>query len=560
MAEELLVRVVSGTDVGRKREHNEDSIGSFEPPDRDLLFRRGRLAIVADGMGGAAGGATASRLVVDNVCKTYYAADGDDPQKALRTAIERSNATVFAHAEDNPELRGMGATCVALVLRGNRAYLAHVGDSRAYLIRDESILQVTEDHKKVARMVKDGYLTPAEATVHPERNVLLRVVGAKAEVEVDTQAPPIDLRVGDRFVLCSDGLYDLVKDSEILMTVLGTPLSLCPRALIDLANSRGGDDNISVVVVEVGGPLTRSAAATTATLTGAYGPTGAFLRLRNRHRPLRILIPAAAILLVGLIALGAYQWGAMEDEPAALVPPTQDVLMAAPAAPAAPAPGRSPHKGSRELESFNKLIQWIQDGDPKDCAVLQKQCADFEGTLGELKVAFCKRTASECMGRDCIAVKGECIESCRTRCPGRNCRPNLCQGYPDNVQCCVPSATETGAQNATQPRSTVAPPRRGTNATRSSTVPAGRASQTTPSPDAKKKEVKPPAQGTPEPPPEAQASPTDPSSGPKADAPEPPPAAPAPEAPAAKASGPAATADGNSPSETPTQTKKDKAP
>lgn len=557
MAEELLVRVVSGTDVGRKREHNEDSIGSFEPPDRDLLFRRGRLAIVADGMGGAAGGATASRLVVDNVCKTYYAADGDDPQKALRTAIERSNAAVFAHAEDNPELRGMGATCVALVLRGNRAYLAHVGDSRAYLIRDESILQVTEDHKKVARMVKDGYLTPAEATVHPERNVLLRVVGAKAEVEVDTQAPPIDLRVGDRFVLCSDGLYDLVKDSEILMTVLGTPLSLCPRALIDLANSRGGDDNISVVVVEVGGPLTRSAAATTATLTGAYGPTGGFKRLRNRHRPFRILIPAAAILLAGLITFGAYQWGAMEDEPAARVDPKQDALMAAPAVADS---GVSPSKGSAELPAFDRLIRRIQSSAPKDCPVLMEQCADFETALGEAKVAVCKKTAFQCMGRDCIAVKGECIDSCRTGCTGGSCQRNLCQGYPNEFTCCVPSATEAGAQNATQPRSTVAPPRRGTNATRSSTVPAGRASQTTPSPDAKKKEVTPPAQGTPEPPPEAQASPTDPTSGPKAGAPEPPPAAPAPETPAAKASGPAATAGGNSPGETPTQTKKDKAP
>ena len=287
------------SDVGRVRDANEDYFGFYEPEDEATFADKGRIVIVADGMGGAAGGYTASRIVVEEVRRSYLASDEEDPLAALREAHRSANSAVRRFAAEHPELRGMGSTCTTLVLRGRTAQLAHVGDSRAYLVRDGTIEQLTEDHSRVGRMVRDGILTEEEAREHPERNVILRSVGAKDTLEVDTSLLPEPMEPGDQLVLCSDGLHGLVTDEEIRSAALSfLPQEAC-RRLVDLANQRGGHDNITVQIVGLP-PLPAAARA------GASSPTAECVA-RAPSREARS--PAArwlrtAVLVVGCVAVG----------------------------------------------------------------------------------------------------------------------------------------------------------------------------------------------------------------------------------------------------------------
>ena len=186
------------SDVGVVRDHNEDSfLVTPADYDLDLLSRRGRLFVVADGMGGAMGGELASRLVVETIHDAYYGPGASPTPVALHDALVSANERVFQEATVRPDLRGMGSTCTALAVHGNRAWFAHVGDTRLYLVRDHKILQLTDDHGKVAQMVRDGFLTAEDAEVHPERNVLQRSIGPKATVQVDVSEQHVELRSGD---------------------------------------------------------------------------------------------------------------------------------------------------------------------------------------------------------------------------------------------------------------------------------------------------------------------------------------------------------------------------
>jgi protein phosphatase len=205
--------------------------------------------IVADGMGGHRGGATASRLATEVVKQQYLGSETGDPATALREALTRANARIHAEAQSNADLRGMGTTTSALVLRNDQAWFAHVGDSRIYRVRGGQIEQLTEDHSLVASMVREGLLTTKEAENHPRRNVLQRSMGVAEEVEIDVRGP-FGVQADDVFILCSDGLHGVVKEDEILQNA-ALPLDEAADRYVKLALERGAPDNVTVLVARI---------------------------------------------------------------------------------------------------------------------------------------------------------------------------------------------------------------------------------------------------------------------------------------------------------------------
>lgn len=242
----LAVEAVLRTDVGLVRSENQD-FGAFTSPREERESHPGgRLLIVADGMGGHRGGATASRLAVETVKAQFLDSETLDVGEALRDALTRANARIFSEAQANPDLRGMGTTASALVLKDREAWLAHVGDSRIYRVRAGVVEQLTEDHSLVASMVREGLLTPSEAETHPRRNVLQRSMGVGEQVDIDVRGP-FDVQEGDLFVLCSDGLHGLVKAEE-LGEIAKLPLRQAADEYVRRALERGAPDNVTVIV------------------------------------------------------------------------------------------------------------------------------------------------------------------------------------------------------------------------------------------------------------------------------------------------------------------------
>lgn len=267
------VRIGVASHVGG-RDHNEDSYVIVEPPDPRVLAARGRLVVVADGMGGALGGETASKLVVETISREYYAHGEGSAVEALRIAVERANATVHQHAAGRPDLRGMGSTVVAVALHQGLAWYAHVGDSRLYLMRQHQLYQLTTDHTRVNKMVQDGFLTADQARVHPERNVLNRSMGPGPSVQVEVCPEPVHLEDGDRLLLCSDGLTDTTHESELAWfldhhpdpqqaaeALVGFVMDRYEDGLARGERQKGGQDNATLQVVLVGDPPAATAGA-----------------------------------------------------------------------------------------------------------------------------------------------------------------------------------------------------------------------------------------------------------------------------------------------------------
>lgn len=242
------------SDVGMKREHNEDSY---------LLAPDLRLFVVADGMGGHAGGEMASGISVRTVEKqvrnsknlldpntTYDGPIEKNPLiRVLNDAVRGACNAVYTKSREIVDLQGMGTTTTTMLFHGKHAFVAHVGDSRAYLVRDGKIMQLSEDHSLVNEQLKAGLITEAQAKQSRFKNIITRSVGFEADVEVDTVA--VEAQPNDVYLLCSDGLCNLVQDNEMRDIVNENFLARVPEVLIDLANSRGGDDNITVVVAYV---------------------------------------------------------------------------------------------------------------------------------------------------------------------------------------------------------------------------------------------------------------------------------------------------------------------
>jgi serine/threonine protein phosphatase PrpC len=249
LAKQLRLDVAQLTDVGRKREHNEDNMAFVIPKDSQVMAGKGALFIVADGMGGHAAGEVASEIAVDTVSNMYYQEDSNEVDVSLLRAIKRANASIHLRAAENLLRTGMGTTCVAAVLRGNMAYIANVGDSRAYLLRGDQVKQISQDHSWVAEQVRAGLLTEEQARTHAQRNVITRCLGTQAEVDVDVFHE--ELHEGDALVLCTDGLSGLVSDEELRRIVdLFVPQESVYH-LVERANENGGPDNITAIVIQV---------------------------------------------------------------------------------------------------------------------------------------------------------------------------------------------------------------------------------------------------------------------------------------------------------------------
>jgi protein phosphatase len=228
------------TDVGRRRENNQDQLLVDE--ERDVYA-------IADGMGGHAAGEVASSIAIQALAETINGQAQQEANQLLVEAFQEGNRRICESVLARGEWRGMGTTIVALARRGDRAIIGHVGDSRGYVLRNGELVQLTHDHSWVAEQVRMGLLTAAEASTHPMRNIVTRAMGNREELEVDVSEQPI--HPGDVFLLCSDGLNSMIGDDQIrriLEAQRDDPAAAC-RELIRAANDKGGDDNITVIVV-----------------------------------------------------------------------------------------------------------------------------------------------------------------------------------------------------------------------------------------------------------------------------------------------------------------------
>jgi Serine/threonine protein phosphatase len=253
-----------------QRSVNEDFALSEAPQAGTLeAARKGTLMVVADGLGGHAGGEVASRMAAEVIRRVYYTSPAE-PAEALREAFVEANHLIWETARRHPLLRGMGTTCTALAIRGWEAFAAHVGDTRLYLIRGGRIYQMTEDDSEVMEYVRQGRLSREAAERHPEKNILLKALGTRPTITPGFWEHPLRVSLGDQFLLVSDGVHDLVTDEEMYAVLLDAPPDIACQRLVDLAKARGGHDNITVGVVWAAGS------------EGAAQPVGAVpLRLRE---------------------------------------------------------------------------------------------------------------------------------------------------------------------------------------------------------------------------------------------------------------------------------------
>jgi PPM family protein phosphatase len=304
-----LAQVASLTDTGRRRRHNEDAY-VCEPP----------LFAVADGMGGAQAGELASNLAAAALRDEGSRGGGEERVDEL---IQEANRRVYERQTQDSSATGMGTTMTVALVEDGHVAIGHVGDSRAYLIRDRRLEQLTEDHSLVAELVRSGKLSPEEAEGHPQRSVITRALGTDPDVDVDTFS--VETKPGDLFLLCSDGLTAMVDDETILREVERnrSDLTAASKALVKAANKGGGDDNITVVFFEIGAGGETGDAARTVTLPPIEGDDEATLdehdgvpavrveepaRPRERHTGRGVLFALLALLLlVGICGFAA--WG-----------------------------------------------------------------------------------------------------------------------------------------------------------------------------------------------------------------------------------------------------------
>jgi serine/threonine protein phosphatase PrpC len=243
--------VASLTDIGRLRVNNEDSWLYWEPDAEEEFARKGRLAVIADGMGGYEGGQEASRLAVDTVRMVYERDLSDDAQNALVTGLRSAHEAIQRFAVQHPQFTGMGTTCTALSIVEQQLYFAHIGDSRLYQLRAGAISRLTRDHSYVGRLVETGLVRSEDAELHPQRHILTAALGSGPEVIPHVPERPIPLEAGDVLVLCTDGLWSVVSEMDIAHIALAeVPTEACTR-LVKAALDRGGPDNITVVVLRV---------------------------------------------------------------------------------------------------------------------------------------------------------------------------------------------------------------------------------------------------------------------------------------------------------------------
>ena len=239
------------SDVGCQRDNNEDSYSYWESPDDSSFARLGRLAIVADGMGGCEGGQFASRIAVETVEQIYSSSADPNPQQRLLEGFRQAHARIQQKAGENPGLRGMGTTMTAFALVGDYLYYAHIGDSRLYLLRRGMLRVITRDHSLVSRLVETGIIRAEDADTHPQKHVLTAAVGIAEEIQPDSSAEPVALEKSDVLLLCTDGLWGQVSEPELEQALASqAPPDAC-HSLVQLAKDHGGPDNITLQILRL---------------------------------------------------------------------------------------------------------------------------------------------------------------------------------------------------------------------------------------------------------------------------------------------------------------------
>ncbi|MFD1849103.1 Stp1/IreP family PP2C-type Ser/Thr phosphatase [Oceanobacillus bengalensis] len=240
------------TDRGKVRSHNEDAGGIFYNQSNQFL------AVIADGMGGHQAGDVASQMAISLIREKWENTNTfktpDEIEKWLTDSIKDINEAIYLHATENKECEGMGTTIVITIHIHDFLTIAHIGDSRCYMLNEDGFKQITEDHSLVNALVQSGQITKDDALYHPRKNVVLRALGSENNVEVDIRT--INVETGDKILLCTDGLTDKIVDDELYEVIRsGSELPEIGQRLIDMANDRGGEDNISLIILSKGSTL-----------------------------------------------------------------------------------------------------------------------------------------------------------------------------------------------------------------------------------------------------------------------------------------------------------------
>jgi PPM family protein phosphatase len=246
------VELANISDVGCRRTQNEDYFLYCEPRDDDAFLRRGRLLVVADGMGAHRGGEVASRMAVDIVRDTFFNYPSPDPREVLIEGFAQAHHRICECAGRSADLEGMGTTCSAAIVRGGQLTFGHIGDSRLYLIRDGAARPLTDDHTITGQLLRAGAISTAEARTHEMRHVLTAALGADAAaVTAEFAEQPWQLQTQDVLLLCSDGLHGVVEEQEMVSMTHMCTMYDASRALVNLAKERGGPDNITVQLLRI---------------------------------------------------------------------------------------------------------------------------------------------------------------------------------------------------------------------------------------------------------------------------------------------------------------------
>lgn len=296
------------TDRGQVRSHNEDFFTRYEPDSPEAEATNGWVYIVADGVGGADAGEVASRFASEKTLD-YYLHHASEPWGTrMVQAMQAANSELRQFVAERGGGKRMATTMVAAVIHDATAYIANVGDSRAYLLRDGQISQVTKDQSLVAKLLEEGAITESEAASHPHRNVILYSIGSERTPKIDLFEHA--LQPGDRLLLCSDGLTRHVPDAEILEIVAQHDIDAATRRMVELANQRGGQDNITAVLIAYGQDVAETrpqpAPATTVVVPTEHRLESSDLVTRPRRRflmPYTIFLSAVEIVLIFLVWL-----------------------------------------------------------------------------------------------------------------------------------------------------------------------------------------------------------------------------------------------------------------
>lgn len=299
MASELHYEYGNGTDTGCVRSQNEDAFVLFEAEDNNQIEEKGNLMVICDGMGGAKAGKEASAIAVQEIGRVYYQSKTRDVRAAINQAIRAANQQIFSQSQHHEEYRGMGTTVVAAIVKDDKAFIAHIGDSRCYLIRKREIAQVTEDHTIVQKMVNKGLITPEEAKNHPEGHILSRSLGVDMNVEIDITMEPLALKQGDILILCTDGLSNVVSKEEILQIAMAGTAQHAVEKLISLAKERGAPDNVTVQIAKVHGEKPNNTVGTTTVRTAP-------LVKKKTVNPMKIVMTVIILLVVSGFLLWFY--------------------------------------------------------------------------------------------------------------------------------------------------------------------------------------------------------------------------------------------------------------